>query len=474
MRHWRTALLLAVLGAGACDFDQPVNPNSPSPIDENPTPGQISAAANGMLVALRPDIGDIPIDVGILGREVLRFDGSDPRFTRELLIGPNLDPGGDPFGGDHWAEEYNAIREGNLLLSVLPGATQITDPQRSATAGYVKTIQAWAFLIVVSTHTEDSIPLDPPLDVTQPLAPMVSNAAAYDRIVALLDGAQADLQATDAAFPFSLPSGFAGFNTPVTFIRFNRALRARVAAYRQDWDGVLAALSGSFLTDGGPLDLGVYMNYGTGAGDITNPLAVSATSSENYAHPQLDTLAQLQVDGVTKDARFVGKVVPRAASAVVDGFQSSFGLARYSDPSSSIPIIKNEELILLRAEANIGKGALDLALTDLNTIRQTSGGLPRRAVRRRHRGHRRAALQPVVLPAVRGRVPLDRPAAVWEAGPGIRRRRSPAVAHRGRDGGGGVPDVSDPVGRDGPALRCRRGTERRGPSGAPGTRAALL
>ena len=59
MRHWRTALLLAVLGAGACDFDQPVNPNSPSPIDENPTPGQISAAANGMLVALRPDIGDI-------------------------------------------------------------------------------------------------------------------------------------------------------------------------------------------------------------------------------------------------------------------------------------------------------------------------------------------------------------------------------------------------------------------------------
>jgi starch-binding outer membrane protein, SusD/RagB family len=376
MSYWRTALLLAVLGAGACDFDQPVNPNSPSPIDENPTRGQISAAANGMLVALRPDIGDIPIDVGIMGREVLRFDGSDPRFTRELLIGPNLDPGGDPFGGDHWAEEYNAIREGNLLLSVLPGATQITDPQRSATAGYVKTIQAWAFLIVVSTHTEDSIPLDPPLVVTDPLAPMVSNAAAYDRIVALLDGAKADLQATDAAFPFSLPSGFAGFNTPTTFLRFNRALRARVAAYRQDWAGVLAALSESFLTDGGPLDLGVYMNFGTGAGDITNPLAVSATSSENYAHPQLDTLAQLQVDGVTKDARFVGKVVARAPSAVVDGFQSSLGLARYSDPSTSIPIIKNEELILLRAEANIGLGALDLALTDLNTIRQTSGGLP--------------------------------------------------------------------------------------------------
>src|SRR5919107_1089281 len=108
---------------------------------------------------------------------------------REPHARPDLGPGGDPFGGDHWAEEYNAIREGNLILAVLPGATQITEPQRSATAGYVKTIQAWAFLIVVSTHTQDSIPLDPPLDVTGPLAPMVTNAAAYDRIVALLDGA---------------------------------------------------------------------------------------------------------------------------------------------------------------------------------------------------------------------------------------------------------------------------------------------
>ena len=51
--------------------------------------------------------------MGIIGREVLRFDGSDPRFTGELLHGP-LDPGGDAFGGDHWADLYAAIRGGNL------------------------------------------------------------------------------------------------------------------------------------------------------------------------------------------------------------------------------------------------------------------------------------------------------------------------------------------------------------------------
>jgi starch-binding outer membrane protein, SusD/RagB family len=197
--------------------------------------------------------------------------------------------------------------------------------------------------------------------------------------VTLLDEAKTELSVAGAAFPFSLPPGFSGFSGPATFIKFNRALRARVAVYRQDWDGALAALLESFVDDAGPLDMGVYMNYGTGAGDLPNPLAVSATGSENFAHPQLDTLAQLQIDGVTKDARYVSKVVPRAAGTL-DGFQSSFGLTRYPSPSTPIPLIKREELILLRAEANIGKGLLELARGDLNTIRQTSGNLPPVAV----------------------------------------------------------------------------------------------
>ena len=47
-----------------------------------------------------------------------------------------------------------------------------------------------------------------------------------------------------------------------------------------------------------------------------------------------------------------------------------------ANPNAPIPIIKNEELILLRAEANIGTGALDAAIADLNLVRQSSGGLP--------------------------------------------------------------------------------------------------
>jgi len=48
----------------------------------------------------------------------------------------------------------------------------------------------------------------------------------------------------------------------------------------------------------------------------------------------------------------------------------------YTSPTASVPIIRNEELILLRAEANLGLNNIAQALVDINLIRTTSGGLP--------------------------------------------------------------------------------------------------
>jgi hypothetical protein len=44
--------------------------------------------------------------------------------------------------------------------------------------------------------------------------------------------------------------------------------------------------------------------------------------------------------------------------------------------NAPIPIIKNEELILLRAEANIGLNNLAAAITDLDLVRVNAGKLP--------------------------------------------------------------------------------------------------
>ncbi len=373
----RLLLALTVSGAGACDYDI-ANPNSPAVIGENPSAPQVGAAANGILIATRQDLADWALDGAIWGREAFRIDPADPRYVQEMMQGP-LDPGSRAFGGDHWLEPYSAIRSANDLLAVIGTASSLTPEQQSSTSGFARTLQGFNFIIILSSHTQDQIPIDVGRDASAPPAPFVSNAEAWNHVIALLDQGAAEL--VGDAFPFTLPPGFTGFNTPATFLRFNRALRARVAVYRGDHAGALTFLSQSFIDPAAPMDLGVNMDFGTGAGDITNPLAVSSQTSENFGHPTLETQAQLQPGGAL-DQRFLNKLVkrpPRSGGTTNttpnQQFSSDLGWIRYPNPNSPIPLIRNEELILLRAEANISLGNLVDAVTDLNLVRQTSGGL---------------------------------------------------------------------------------------------------
>jgi hypothetical protein len=379
LTHKLTRMLLApaALMAGACDYDI-ANPNSPAVIGENPSAPQVGAAANGILIATRQDLGDWALDGAIFGREAFRIDPADPRFVQEMMQGP-LDPGSRAFGGDHWLEPYSAIRSANDLLAVIGTASSLTAEQQSSTSGFAHTLQAYNFIIILSSHTQDQIPIDVGRDASAPPAPFVTNAEAWNHVIALLDQGATEL--VGAAFPFTLPPGFTGFNTPATFLRFNRALRARVAVYRQDYTGALTFLSQSFIDPAAPMDLGVYMDFGTGAGDVPNPLAVSSQTSENFGHPTMETQAQLQLSGA-RDQRYLNKLVKRPSrsggttnTTPVQTFSSDLGWIRYPNPNSPIPLIKNEELILLRAEANINLASLGPAVTDLNLVRQVSGGL---------------------------------------------------------------------------------------------------
>jgi hypothetical protein len=369
-------LLVGVLAVAACNFDV-ANPNAPEPLGENPSREDVAGASVGLLAGTRVDLADWVLDAAILGREAYRFDGSDPRFTTELLQGP-LDPGGNAFGGDHWNEPYANIRGAKTLLAVVGTSSELSAEEQSAVSGFARTIQALEFLNVVNGHTQDSIPIDVVGDVTAAPAPFRSHADAMTEIVSLLDQGRADLQAGGTAFPFTLPSGFTGFNTPETFIRFNRALRARVAVYLNDFAGALTALSESFMDRAAPLSLGVYVNHGTGPGDFANPLAQDPQVGENFVHPSMETDAQFQLDGVTLDQRFLDKTVPRPLRSVgsdAGQLSSDMGWIRYTTPSTPIPIIRNEELILLHAEASIGIPDLVTATDDINFIRTTSGRL---------------------------------------------------------------------------------------------------
>jgi starch-binding outer membrane protein, SusD/RagB family len=372
------ALLLTFFSAGACNYDI-ANPNSPGVIGDNPSAAQVGAAARGILMATRQDVADWALDGAIFGREAYRIDPADPRFVQEMMQGP-LDPGSRAFGGDHWLEPYSAIRSANDLLAVIGTASSLTPEQQSAVSGFAHTLQAYNFVIILDSHTEDQIPIDVGRDAGGTPAPFVTNAEAWAHVITLLDQAATELVGTPA-FPFVLPAGFTGFDSTATFLKFNRALRARVAVYRGDFTGALTYLAQSFLDVAAPLDRGVYMDFGTGAGDIANPLAVSDQTSENFGYPGLRTQAQLQLGGAL-DRRFTSKLVTRPSKSggttdtdPIQQISSDLGWIRYPSPSTPIPLIKNEELILLRAEAEIGSGDLGSAVTDINFIRQNSGGL---------------------------------------------------------------------------------------------------
>jgi hypothetical protein len=387
------------LALAGCDLEV-IDLNNPGldTLETAPTKTSIGTAATGLVIGNRGGKANtvgLVNQCGILGREAFDFDTSDSRFVAELLEGPLIK--NSPFGGVFWAANYANIRLGNVILHGaekvpnLPEPEDWTDENKKALAGFVHTIQALEFMIVIVTHDSTGAPIDVDHPIDAPLAPFVSKTDVYKEIARLLDAAVPELQAGGAAFTFALSPGFAGFNTPTNFIKFNRAIRARIAVYQKDYPAALKALAASFLDDD-PADLatagfftkGVNYVYSTAAGDVTNGL----TNPGIYAHPKLETEAQKQANNAL-DARFVAKTTPAVDSAgkpvpgntkIDPALASVIKFKLYSSSSSSVPLIRNEELILLKAEALWFNGDHDGATTALNLVRQNSGKLAALAV----------------------------------------------------------------------------------------------
>jgi hypothetical protein len=380
-RNWLA--LLALVAAGGCQsLDEP-NLNSPALDDllNNPTRSKIALTATGLLIGTRAGIaaqnGYVSL-LGIVGRESYNFDPADPRFVTEMMVGP-LDGGSPAFGGNLWANPYRNILNANVLLVATDRVPAVSTAEKDAVRGFTKTIQAFEYLKVIGTRDANGAPIPVGIDLTAPPAPIATKAQVFAHIVQLLDEAQTHLQAGGSTFPFQLPAGFTGFNTPATFLRFNRALRARVAVYTDDFAGALTALAASFIDTASTtsLDLGLYYDFSTVSGDQTNAL-FDPEARAILAHPSWETDAQLQAGGA-KDDRFVRKIAKLSSAKSAQGLTSDIRFVIYDDVEAPIPIIRNEELILLRAEANIGLNtvaSLAAAVTDLNTIRVRSGKLP--------------------------------------------------------------------------------------------------
>ncbi|TMQ24730.1 MAG: RagB/SusD family nutrient uptake outer membrane protein, partial [Deltaproteobacteria bacterium] len=300
------ALGLGVTLATACDLDVPdLNNPGIDDLEANPTAVSVGAACTGLLIGNRGNTAaenGVVIQLGILGREAYNFDQADPRYIGELIQG-DLNRG-SPFGGNFWAGSYANLKLGSIILHAADKVAELSAADKAAIRGFTKTIGAVDLLKVIVTHDSNGAVIDVDRDLTQPLAPIVSKDMVYAKIVSLLEDAVTDLKAAGDAFPFLLSDGYAGFDTPATFLKFNRAIRARVALYLKDYTGALTALAASFLDDTTmpDFDLGVYYSYSTKTGDTTNQII----NPNVYAHPSLQTDAQM--NGGTIDNRYSRKV----------------------------------------------------------------------------------------------------------------------------------------------------------------------
>ncbi len=374
-----TTVAAVLLVASACSDLVVPDYNNPSleDLQNNPTPTKIAQAAQGLLVGTRVQQGTQNGYVsllGILGRESYNFDPADPRFIVEMLIGP-LDGGSPAFGGNLFSQPYANIRNANILLAALDVVAGLSPAQKSATKGFAHTIQALDYLYVINTRDTYGAPLEVNVAPTGTPAPIASKADIFAHISKLLDDGLAELQAGGGAFPFALSPGFATAATPAEFAKFNRALKARVEAYRGNYAAALTAVNASFIDTGAPLTLGVYHSFSTGSGDLPN-LLFDPTGRAIIAHPSIRSDAETRPDG-TLDARALSKTAT-ITSRTVQGVTSDLVFTIYQSNVAPVPIIRNEELILLRAEARFFTGNTADALSDINFIRTTSGGLAAR------------------------------------------------------------------------------------------------
>jgi hypothetical protein len=371
MKTFKLVLHTARIGSaavlvGCTSLDAPdQNAISLSGLTTAPTPASVSAATQDLIAGMRADATAVTSTFAQFGREAYNLDPGNLQNVQQYFV----------VLGDVaiWTGPYRTIKLADLVLSSLDGVSAFTVPQKEGFRGFAQTVKALELLTVIRCVDQSGAALDAANSATGPLPPIANRNDTYAYIVALLDSAKTHLQAAGPSFSFNLGAGFSNFNTPSTFLQFNRALRARADIDVSNFAVALVDLALSFLDPAKSLSLGPFNPYSTAAGDAQNSL-YEAQPRVWYAHPSLATNAQKKADG-TPDNRFLTKVkaIPAITRA---GVTTQWTFQNYSGATASIPIVRNEELLLLRAEANLGLGNTAAAIADINIVRSGAGGLP--------------------------------------------------------------------------------------------------
>ncbi len=321
-----------------------------------------------------------------LARNSIRLDPNEPRFTSEL-IGVPIDPS-DFIGGSGWTGWYAEIRAANQFITG-PSAAALSPGDKAAAVGFVQTLKALDYIRVVELRDSLGAVIqgaDP--NVTDPFR---TKTAVLAYISAVLDSGYANLTAasTSASMPFTVPSGYAlngDYSQTANVAALNRGLKGEVEVYRGlDHQSPCTACFATAITALNTALTGISATPSASDLAIGPYYQFNPSAPESFSNPFVDNHIYLTdnfVQSIMPGDLRSSKIVKAAnLSANIAGLQLS-----YRDPITDpgnlanlvrpIPIARNAQFFLLRAQAEAETGNLVAATADVNAVHVGEGGLP--------------------------------------------------------------------------------------------------
>lgn len=320
-------------------------------------------------------------NASIMSRDAITPNANEQRSLTEFYVTPP-DPS-DFIGSASWAGMYAQLRATKNLL-IDPSFTALSTTDQGAARGFLNTLAASEYIRLIELRDQNGIVIQgDDQSVTDPIRTKASSLAYMS---ALLDSAYTDLQAGSAAVPFILPSGYklhGDYTKTANLIKLNRGLKGKVEVMRaldpvapnagSAADAVTAlniALADAPATfDQDYLDVGPWYQY--------NPSAPE--SSNNPLQGSTSYVTQNFVDSFMAGDVRAEQIIPAKATTVA-GYSAQWRLA-FTDPTNSalqsnpVPMYRNAEFLLLRAQAEIATGDLPGATRDINAVHTVEGGL---------------------------------------------------------------------------------------------------
>ena len=345
IRH-KSVAIAAVALLTACNLDLD-NPNAPTEEATLTSPDGVIAVAVGAQARYGQSTGDFIYSSGLVTDELAATASAFVTISdaETGIVGP-----GAGFAASVWNGSYRTVKSANDLINSVDGVT-LEAGTRSGILAMAYVLKAAALGEVLQSFQQ--LPINT-YRTTQPT--FVSREVALDAVLALLDSAEATLDAQAPSTQFNASIIAPGFDLRNTMY----ALRARYARLAGDYTTALEAANAVSRT--------VFSTLPFSTANV-NPVFLLASGSSGVLPRDEFRLA----GGATEAARVASHVTAAAIAGRILTPLDNY--ARYTSASASIPTYYPDEPLLIKAEALLELNQLPAAQAALDSVRTDCPGL---------------------------------------------------------------------------------------------------